>query len=52
MNDNKVNMTDYLYDKESTSVGVYDMNTSEVAYPLPLVWDHKMIHTAWLFPDD
>ncbi|GJN32325.1 hypothetical protein PR202_gb20825 [Eleusine coracana subsp. coracana] len=52
LDDDKVNMTDYLYDKESTSVGVYDMKTREVSSPLPMVWDHKMIHTAWLFPDD
>ncbi|GJN32559.1 hypothetical protein PR202_gb21073 [Eleusine coracana subsp. coracana] len=50
--DDKVNMMDYLYDKESTSVGVYDMKTHEVSTPVPMVKDHKMIHTAWLFPDD
>lgn len=52
LDDYKVNMTGYLYDKESTSVGVYDMKTCEVSSPLPMVWDHKIIHTAWLFPDD
>ncbi|GJN07410.1 hypothetical protein PR202_ga25239 [Eleusine coracana subsp. coracana] len=31
LDDDKVNMMDYLYDKESTSVGVYDMKTHKIS---------------------
>ncbi|TVU39089.1 hypothetical protein EJB05_12493, partial [Eragrostis curvula] len=50
LDDDKVDVTDYLYDKESTSVGVYDMKTREVSSPLPLVWRREMVLSSWLFP--
>ncbi|OEL21577.1 hypothetical protein BAE44_0017403 [Dichanthelium oligosanthes] len=46
------NALDYFFDGESTSVGVYDMRTSEISSPLPMVWMHEMIHATWLFPRD
>ncbi|KAL6639287.1 hypothetical protein ACP70R_023017 [Stipagrostis hirtigluma subsp. patula] len=44
------NSLDYSYGEENISVGVYDMRTSEVSYPLPMVWKHEMILATWLFP--
>jgi hypothetical protein len=38
------------YTFEDTSVSVYNMRTSEVSSPLPMVWKHQMIPASWLFP--
>ncbi|CAL5083021.1 unnamed protein product [Urochloa decumbens] len=46
------NVMDYFFDKESTSIGVYNMRTGKVSSPLPMVWMHEMIHATWLFPWD
>ncbi|RLN33039.1 F-box protein [Panicum miliaceum] len=34
---------------EDTSVSVYNMRTSKVSSPPPMVWKHQMIPASWLF---
>ncbi|CAL5083022.1 unnamed protein product [Urochloa decumbens] len=46
------NALEYLFDRENTSVSVYDMRTGEISSPLPMVWMHDMIPVTWLFPWD
>ncbi|CAL5072664.1 unnamed protein product [Urochloa decumbens] len=42
------NVTEYTC--EDTTVSVYNMRTSQVSCPLPMVWKRKMIFPTWLFP--
>ncbi|KAJ1290902.1 hypothetical protein BS78_02G278400 [Paspalum vaginatum] len=48
--DTMENHVDYSYDEDITSVSVYDMRTGKVSSPLPMVWNHEMLHVTWLFP--
>ncbi|TVU39233.1 hypothetical protein EJB05_12642, partial [Eragrostis curvula] len=43
---------EYTFEEEISSVSAYNMRTGEVSSPLPMVWNHKMITAAWLFPCD
>ncbi|KAK3127028.1 hypothetical protein QOZ80_7AG0567180 [Eleusine coracana subsp. coracana] len=45
-------LAEYTFDEDITSVNAYDMRTGNVSSPLPMVWEHKMITAAWLFPCD
>ncbi|KAL6896750.1 hypothetical protein ACP4OV_007322 [Aristida adscensionis] len=46
------NSLDYHSGEDTTSVSVYDMRTSEISSPLPMVWKSEMICATWLFPWD
>ncbi|WVZ65938.1 hypothetical protein U9M48_015221 [Paspalum notatum var. saurae] len=50
LDDIMVNHMDYSYVEEITSVSAYDMRTGKVSSPLPMVWNHEMLHVTWLFP--
>ncbi|GJN07411.1 hypothetical protein PR202_ga25240 [Eleusine coracana subsp. coracana] len=50
LDDQLEDFKEYAYDEDRTSVGVYNMKTREVSFPLPMVWNHEMISVTWLFP--
>ncbi|TVU39087.1 hypothetical protein EJB05_12491, partial [Eragrostis curvula] len=50
LDDQLENDEEYLYDEDRTSVGVYDMKTSEISFPMPMFWKHELIPATWLFP--